>query len=176
MRRYDTDAVSSGGYIDSYSPPTSLGFVKSDWVRVSPPHESWLTEALFCSDDNRVSIDFMEQSKEGAGFRDCVQAGPLLLKKGLPPSGSSAIAYQKLARAVQEQTFICIDGFGQAVIGVTDKTDLVGLTAFLRRPEIGCVDAMRLTGLDTAGMRVGSKLFGRDDYLFPNALGVIRRK
>jgi hypothetical protein len=172
ITRYAAIAVVSGGYIDTYSPPTALGFVKSNGTLVAPPHNSWLTNGLFCSDAGRAVI----QSAIPDGFRDCLQAGPLLLSGGHESTQNNA-GYVKLAQSVQEQGFICLDSHSRVLLGVSDKINLQTLVDFLRRPDIDCKDALRLTGLDTAGLRDRSHLvIGHDNYLFPDAIGVFAKK
>ncbi len=177
LTRYDAAAVMSGGYIDSYSPPTALGFVKSNGTLVAPPHNSWLTNGLFCSDVGRAIVQSVGSDINKPDFRDCLQAGPILLIAGnaLSQVGANA-SYLKLAHSIQEQGFICIDGNSHVLMGVTDKINFATLVDFLNLPEIGCKDAVRLTGLDTAGLRDRSHLFGHDDYLFPNAIGILPKK
>jgi hypothetical protein len=172
LARYHAIAAVSGGYIDSYSPPTALGFVKSNGIVAARSHNSWLTNGVFCSDVGRAVIKMVETSVDVNGFRDCLQAGPLLLANGVPMRQDVA-GYQRLAQSVQEQTFVCIDNDKQVVLGVTDKVDFGTLVSFLY--QISCVDSLRLTGLDTAGLRIRNQLFGRDEYLFPSAIGVIQK-
>ena len=118
--RYGALAVMSGGYIDTYSPPTALGFVKSNDILVAPPRNSWLTNGVFCSDKGRAVI----QSGIPDNFRDCLQAGPVLLSGGRAPPQSNNQGYTKLAQSVQEQGFICLDFQGHVVLGVSDKINL----------------------------------------------------
>lgn len=56
LARYNAIAVSSGGYMASYSPPMALGFVKSNGMTIARPHNSWLTNGLFCSNADRAVI------------------------------------------------------------------------------------------------------------------------
>ncbi len=175
-RRFNAVAVLAGGYIDSYSPPTSLGLVRSDGQLISSSRSSWLTEAALCSDAGNVEIGLVDLTRQP--FRDCVQAGPLLLKFGKPPTdlvSRKAPGFSRLNTSVQEQNFACTSSDGRVLLGVTDKIDLPTLVTALQKPEVGCVDAIRLTGLDTAGLRIGTTLFGSDDYLYPNVIGVVRR-
>jgi hypothetical protein len=179
LSRYNAAAVMSGGYIDSYSPPTALGFVKSNSTLIAPPHTSWLTNGIFCSDVGRVIIQAVGSDINRPEFRDCLQAGPLLLSAGhapSPSSSSSSAGYLKLTQSVQEQGFICIDSNTRVLIGITDKINLGTLGEFLIRPDIGCRDALRLTGLDTAGLRDHDHLFGHDDFSFPNAIGILPKR
>ena len=178
LLRFGAEVVSSGGYIESYSPPTSLGLVKSAGTTVSSAHNSWLTEAIFCSDEGKATIDFMKSDLSKSDFRDCLQAGPMLLRQGKIPADTPtrrSTGYLKLAGSVQEQVFLCLDSAQQVLLGVTDKIDLPTLIASLIRQDVGCSDAIRLTGQDTAGLRTKNQLFGNDDYRFPNAIGVVRR-
>jgi len=152
--------------------------VKSDRVLVSSPHDSWLTEGFVCSDMGKVSIFAKDRPSDLEPFRDCLQSGPLLLVGGKPPSDLPSRrtgGYDTLARSTHEQAFVCVDGAGQVVLGVTGKVNLPGLVEWVRGPELGCVDAIRLTGKDTAGLRFGTELYGSDDYLFPSALGIVAR-
>ena len=174
--QYNAIAVSSGGYMSSYSPPMTLGFLKSNGMSVARPHNSWLTNGLFCSNADRAAIQLVGAEFEPPSFRDCLQAGPVLLRDGSPPPISANIGYAKLAQSVQEQTFICIDSQKRIVLGVTDKINFPALVEFLSSSRTGCVDALRLTGLDTAGLRDRKKLYGHDDYLFPSAIGVIPKR
>jgi uncharacterized protein YigE (DUF2233 family) len=91
-----------------------------------------------------------------AEYRDCLQAGPLLIRNGKAFNDSSISqhkGYQRLAVSKQEQSFVCIRRDGEVVLGVSDKMNLATLVDSLLRPEIGCIDAMRLTGQATAGLR-----------------------
>jgi hypothetical protein len=65
----------------------------------------------------------------------------------------------------------------RVVMGVTDKINLPALVRFLSQPEIGCKDALRLTGLDTADLRdAPDHVVGHDEYLYPDAIGVFRKR
>jgi len=174
---HNAEAVMSGGYIASFSPPTPLGLVKSDWTVVNPPHESWLTDGYFCSEPGRAQI---QRWIDLAAFRDCLQAGPILLLQGEPPKdlGRSRRpgSYKKLENSVQEQAFICTVMPNELILGITDKINLPALVDFLSREEMGCNDAIRLTGEQTAGLVLSDKEFGHDDYLFPSVIAVMPRK
>jgi hypothetical protein len=176
-RQYNALAIISGGYIETYSPPTPLGFVKSNKIRVSVPQDSWLTNAMFCSDEGRASIQLMNPVTDRPEFRDCLQAGPMLLRGGKPPSDlvdMPTSGSQKLLKVIQKQTFACVDQGRSVILGITEEIDIPTLITALQRT--GCVDAMRLTGSDTAGLLVKNELFGADDFLFPSAIGVIARQ
>lgn len=177
LRRYDAMAVLSGGYIDSYSPPTPLGFVKSDGVVIHGLHRSWLVEGLFCSDAGRARIILIDNTDVPSQFRDCVQAGPVLLLGGAQPNlpGRQGEGYARLAKRSDEQTFVCISERQEVVLGVTSKMRLEDLVATLKRPEFLCVDAIRMTAWDSAGLQIGDLLYGKDAYLFPSAIGVLPR-
>lgn len=112
LNRYRALAVMSGGYIDSYSPPTALGSVKSNGTLIAPPHNSWLTNGIFCSDAGRAIVQAAGSDDTKIDLRDCVQAGPSLLNAGQAAPQSGGTQYLKLAESIQEQGFICIDGEG----------------------------------------------------------------
>jgi hypothetical protein len=175
QRLYHATAVISGGYLASFAPPTSLGLVKSNDVLVSPPHNTWLVEGIYCDNPAESTIQQWTSDADISNFRDCLQAGPLLLYNGSEPSdvpSKHAPGYDRLARSVQEQAFLCTSGRDEIIIGVTQQIDLPTLTNFLKS-EAGCVTALRLTGKDTAGLRLNDQLYGKDQFLLPNALAVI---
>jgi hypothetical protein len=169
-------AVLSGGYLASFAPPMPLGLVKSDGVVTNKSHNTWVVEGILCTKEGQLVIRTWSAEAE-EDFPDCLQAGPILLLKGKEPSdlpSRNASGYLKLAKSAQEQTFLCTLGDQQVAAGVTDKMDLPTLVDFLRG-KIGCVDAIRLTGKDTAGLRLMRPrvLYGNDAYLFPDAIAVV---
>ena len=175
---YHATAVLSGGYLASFAPPSPLGLVKSNGVIVSRPHHTWLTDAIFCSNVEKATIQQWTDDFDLAHFRDCLQAGPLLLSKGNPPDnvGSTQVAgYQKLANSIQEQAFLCTLNDNQMALGITDQMELATLVDFLR-DRVGCMDAIRLTGRETAGLWFNRQLYGKDQYLFPSVIAVIPRR
>lgn len=176
LRRYRALAVLSGGYIDSYSPPTPLGLVRSNGLQISPVHQSWLVDGLFCAGHGRVEISRVDMDPVRRTFEDCVQAGPLLLLNGqlVGDQGREEVAnYKKFVLTPLERTFICLIGRQEAVIGISDKIELPKLVAALRQPQFGCVDAMGLTGGSSGGLRLDGRLIGKDEFLFPSVLGVM---
>jgi hypothetical protein len=177
LRRYSALAVMSGGYIDTYSPPTPLGLVKSNGILVQKPHRSWLVEGLFCSDIDRAQILLIENLEDQGRFRDCVQAGPVLLKGGIEPDLPSRRndSYLKLASRQDEQVFVCINNKDEVLIGISSKMELRRLPQALLQPALHCVDAIRMTSAVSGGLQVGDTLFGKDDFLFPSAIAIMRR-
>lgn len=172
-------AVLSGGYLASFSPPEPLGFIKSNEVVANSPHNSWLTEGVFCSRVGQARIEQIRTSEDYATYRDCLQAGPLLLIDGKPPVNTpsvEAFGFGKLKGSKQEQAFVCTSADNQVVLGVTGKIDIPELVEFLGGDEVGCVDALRLTGHATAGLTLGSETFGHDNYLFPSVIAVVARQ
>ena len=171
-------AVLAGGYIASYSPPTPLGLVKSNGLITSSEHHSWLTDGFFCTDGNEAVIRTAEKNGTVSQFSDCVQTGPILILNGhiIGRPKRAERGYERLAMSHQEQTFACIDEMNRVSLGVTDKITFVQLIEFLSGPALHCKDAICFTGLDTSGLQVGEKLFGSDEYLFPDVVGVFRRQ
>jgi len=179
QRRYNAIAALSGGYIETFSPPTALGFIKSNGTVTDAMHKSWLTDGIFCSDKGSASIWQIDEASDAVNMRDCLQAGPLLIYRGRVFGNGIDIqnsGFKKLARSVQAQGFVCIDKEGFVLLGISDAIDLSSFVEILRSPPINCIDALRLTGKETAGLRVADEfLFGKDEYLFPSALAIISR-
>ena len=167
----------SGGYLSSFSPPTPLGLVKSNGVLVSRPHDSWLVEGLYCENGSEAVIVKWQEENDLSSFRDCLQAGPILLLGGKQPQDVPSVestGYKKLAYSVQEQAFLCTLIGKRVALGITSETNLPALVDFLR-DKVGCIDAIRLTGKETAGLRYKDKLYGKDQFLFPSAIGIVPR-
>jgi hypothetical protein len=177
QRLYKAVAVMSGGYIATFSPPAALGLIKSNGILASSAHNSWLVNGVVCANSGQVVIKEWTSGIDLSGYKDCLQSGPLLLRsKAVAVDGEENNAgYQKLARSSQEQTFACVLPDNHVAIGVaTTKTDLVTLVGLLLN-EVNCIDAIRLTGRETSGLRVGDQTYGNDLYLFPDVIAVIPR-
>jgi hypothetical protein len=176
LGHYGALAVLSGGYIDSYSPPTPLGLVRSNGLQISGIHNSWLVDGLFCSNPGHAEITLVDMDPMRQNFRDCVQSGPLLLldkEKPNSPSREENPNYKKFAAAPIERTFLCLNGDGEAVLGISGKIELPKLVAALRGPEYRCTNAIGFTGAVSGGLRIGDKLVGKDDFLFPSVIAVM---
>lgn len=120
---YHAAVVLSGGYMATFSPPTPLGLVRSNGIVISPPDHTWLTDGYFCSEPGHVQI---ERWIDLAEFRDCLQAGPLLLLKGKPQNDvpkDRRAQYQQFAALAQQHAFICTSISSEFVMGVTGKVD-----------------------------------------------------
>ncbi len=176
-RRYNAFAVLAGGYIASFSPPTPIGLVKSDGAVANPPYvntpHNWLQEAFVCTDQARATIAAFKSAADLSAYRDCLQAGPLLLKDGkvaLPAQRTANL--DALYKRISQHSFACLDRTGALLLGVTARMDFARLLRAIAAPPFGCVDALRLY---IPGLLVGDNRFGEEEYLFPNALGVIKR-
>jgi hypothetical protein len=176
-RLYGALAVMSGGYLSSFAPPMPFGLVKSDNVLTSSTHKSWLTEGVYCAGPIKTIIELWNRNPNIEEFRDCLQSGPMLLYNGdaILDAGSRAPGYMRLAQDSQNQAFICTSSNNETIIGITEATDFSILIPFLK-DKVGCINALRLTGRDTAGLIVNDILYGSDQYLLPNALAVVPRK
>jgi hypothetical protein len=181
FRRYRATAVMGGGYTASFSPPTPFGLVKSSGVTINPSHVTWATEGVFCSDKGRVAIAISGTAADNPDFRDCFEAGPLLLLNSLPPVGvpsvqSSSASYDRIAREPIDHSFVCIDFAGRVVFGMFPHIKLKSLVNELRKPRLRCVKAMRL---ESAGLVLAAEgnpnIFGKDKYLLPSVIAVIKR-
>ena len=178
QNRYGAFVVLSGGYIDSYSPPTPLGLVKSNGIQIGAVQHSWLVDGFFCSDVEHVAIVPVNDDATLVASRDCVQSGPLLLlgqKRVIDPAREGLAEFKNFEGAPQERTFACLAGNGDVIIGLTGKIDLQKLVLALLEPEFNCKDAIAFMGSESAGLRVGDTLLGADDLLFPSAIAVMPR-
>jgi hypothetical protein len=167
-------AVLSGGYMESFAPPVALGYVSVDGVEISRRHSSWLTSAAICQRDDEVVIAAMD-GFDVATFDSCLQAGPLIVDGGIGRYGEGVEvsgAERKLARSVQEQAFVCLDGEGRLLLGVSDPISLSDLTGFLVE-TLQCRQAMRLSGHITAGLAAAEQTFGHNEVPLHNALGIV---
>lgn len=176
LTRYGAMVVLSGGYIDSYSPPTPLGLLRSQGLQINPIHRSWLLQGLFCSNEDNVEITLVDMDPLRRNFRDCVQGGPVMLLDGKvarDPSIENNENYRRFANARIARTFVCIDRRKDVIVGLGEKSDLSNFVSALRGSELGCIDAIGLTGAQSGGMWAGKKLFGNDDFLFPSVIAVM---
>jgi hypothetical protein len=176
--RYGAFAVLSGGFIDSYSPPTPLGLVRSNGVQISGIHHSWLVDGFFCSDTEHAEIVPVSNDVSRENFRDCVQSGPLLLldkKEFSDPARDEIANFKEFAGAPYERTFVCITNDGNVILGLTGKVELPKLASALLEPEFNCRDAIGLTSFVSAGLRVGDTLLGGDNFLFPSVIAITPR-
>jgi len=176
--RYGAFAVVSGGYFDSYSPPTPWGLLKSNGTQISEVRRSWLTDGFFCSDVGHVEIMSVSNDAARVGFRDCVQSGPLLLLGKKPvndPTRDAVADFKKFESAPYERAFACLGDNGDVILGVAGKIELPKLVSALLEPEFDCRDAIALTSSGLAGLRVGDALFGSDDVLFPSVIAIVDR-
>jgi uncharacterized protein YigE (DUF2233 family) len=156
----------------------SLGLVKSNNILANRAHSSWLDEGVYCFSPDKSVIEHWTPEYDTDPYVDCLQAGPLLLYNGSDPMdvpNKLTPGFIKLARSVQEQAFICtLNDSSNIIIGVTEPVNFDALTGFLKG-KLNCKSALRLTGKETAGLRVKDELYGNDRILLPNAIAVFRR-
>lgn len=167
------DVILAGGYLSSFVPPEPLGLTKVDGEIISRAHESWLTSALFCVGENGPEI-LPYAAEAPARFEDCLQAGPMIVADGASryPTDDLEAGEAKLAARVVIHSFVCIDGDGHLVMGMSSEASLDELGPALV-DGVGCRNAMRLTGSDTAGLYLrGTGLLGENRYGLPNAIAV----
>jgi len=116
-----------------------------------------------------------------AEFRDCVQAGPLLVLDGKQASVLEKLdenpLLKKFSSLLAERSFVAKARSGKVILGVTTPVSLYNLReALLASEEEGgfeAVQATALTGRSTAGLIAGSvKGFSRGNVetLLPNAI------
>lgn len=171
--RDDAKIIVSGGYMSSFSPPKPLGLVKVKGIQINPPHTTWLGKGMFCTDGRQIKIGSFEL-KSAEAFSDCLQSGPLLIRDGKVRYDADApieSGEDKLVNSVQSQAFICVDANDQVKLGVSDPIQLDAFSRFLKT-ELKCRDALRLTGHFTAGLQIGPKLHGSDEFPLPSVIAV----
>jgi hypothetical protein len=179
LRRYRAAVVLAGGYTVSLSPPTPLGLVKSNGVTTNYPAHvvTWAAEAVFCSDRGRALIEPFRPSADYKGFRDCIQAGPLLLLNGAAPTDVPSVqaspppSYNRIAHGAIDHAFVCIASGSRIVLGLISNTELKTLVADLQQPAVGCVSAMRL---DVGALALAGEVIGDDKFLYPSAIGLLK--
>jgi hypothetical protein len=175
INRYVALAAISASYVETFSPPTPLGQIKSSGRVIGMPHFSWATEGVFCSDEGRVLIENATRPLADMNYRDCLQVGPILLQQSAVPAGlqnadGKGSDYDKIVSGQVGHSVVCIDGAGKVLLGLIGKIPLSQMVTALRQLPLNCVDAIRL---QPGGMQVKSDLFGTDKYLHPSALVVL---
>ncbi len=167
-------AVLSGGYLKSFSPPVALGLVVVDGHRFAKNHASWLTTVVLCESDAGAVLVSSEDF-DTSQYESCLQSGPMIVESGrsrYDDLDAISAGELNLVRSVQEQAFVCVDGNGQFVLGVSTPLELSVFADFLAN-QVHCDRAMRLSGHTTAGMAVGERVFGFSDIPLANAIAVI---
>lgn len=178
INRYNALAAISASYVETFSPPTPLGQIKSDGLITGTSHSSWATEGTFCSDKGRALVGISSDLAAKSNYRDCLEVGPLLLLGGaipnaLPSSSATGTDYNRMINGQVPHSIVCIDNAGRVLLGLTAKSGatLSEIVTTIQQAPIKCSDAIRL---QPGGMRVNSDLFGVDRYLHPSALLVIK--
>ena len=165
------DALISGGYLASYVPPEALGLVQIGGDRKSRPHRSWLTTAMLCAREGGSRI-LPFDARQARQWDDCLQAGPILVEGGTSryPADDLPAGEARLAAGTHVTGFVCIDRADALVMGLTSAATLDELGPALVE-GLGCVEAMRLTGSETAGLYVsGTGLLGENRVGLPSAI------
>lgn len=173
-------AVLAGGYVSSFSPVQPLGYVRSDRQVSSRVHKSWLVDAMLCANWQRFELGpFDALYKDRESYADCLQIGPLVLLDGKRRFGGDQLpsSAAKLLRARQRQGFVCRDGTGALLIGVSAEIPLDDFIPFLAKAPgqggLGCRTAARVTGSTTATLATQGAVYGPDKYLLPTAVAIL---
>jgi hypothetical protein len=174
VERHTPLVLLSGGYLQSFSPPQALGFVKIAGNQLNPFHRSWLLPGLFCTDGAEWVIEAIADPDTANQYSDCLQAGPFLVQQGrdrYKTMDNVADAEKKLAFSVQEQAFVCLTREEQAILGYSSPMRADRLSALLL-DKLGCRDALRLSGHVTAGFWLDGELHGNTEIPLTNAIAV----
>jgi uncharacterized protein YigE (DUF2233 family) len=174
----NTDAlvVISGGFMSSFRPPSPLGELMISGKRLSPPHKSWLTTGIFCTDGKNYSVGEFENYKIGPR-EDCIQTGPMFIHdQQLRYTGNSSYSSDEmgLVNSVQEQAFLCVTIDEKLVLGTSSamRLDTLGRLA---QSVLHCSNALRLTGYETAGLVYNGNLLGNDKFPLTSVIAVFEK-
>jgi hypothetical protein len=162
----------SGGYMSSFSPPIPLGYLRSEGMNFGEKHESWLTAGVFCVNSEKAEIREMKSASMIEG--DCLQAGPIIVRNGINRYSATAgisIDELRLVNSVQEQAFVCINMADEIILGISEPIGLREFSSILVG-DVGCVDALRLSGQNSAGLALTGRVLGSRELPLHNAIGV----
>ncbi len=178
VKRHRPLAILSGGYLSSFSPPRALGLLKVAGKRISGGHRSWLTTGMFCTSGDRYKILPATGLEVAELFPDCVQAGPYLVRDGVNRYKSLDMVgsgEREVALAQQSQVFLCITRNDNLILGFVDGGNSVGVASFAHA-DLGCVDALRLSGGITAGLwSVDVGFLGNNEVQLTDAIAIFAR-
>lgn len=173
--RYRPAFVLSGGYLSSFAPPRSLGYLKVDGRVISKPHRSWLTSGVLCVNGTNVVIFKFQSAQSYDQFGDCVQSGPLIVENGVDRYAimeNIGSGERKLALSNQAQAFVCLKAEGEFVLAFSKSGSTKSLSGFATR-VLGCKTALRMSGGITAGLWSSvSGLSGRSEVLLTNGIAI----
>jgi hypothetical protein len=175
-RRPGLLAMVNGGYLRSFAPPRPLGLVRVNGRNLSSPNSTWLGDGMICMNNKQIVISAFRQ-EEVSKNRDCLQSAPVIISKGLnrySPMSSLESGEMKLVEARQEQSFVCVDKNNNIILGFSEKIALKDLVPALIS-NLSCESAIRMSGHDTAGLVIGTRLYGNTDLQIHNAIGVFSR-
>jgi hypothetical protein len=167
-------AMLSGGYLQSFAPPRSLGYLKVAGDELNRPHKSWLVAGVFCTGGLQWTIEPFGDPAEMDGYPDCLQTGPFLVRDGedrYRDLERISASERKLVQSNSEQVFICLTAESHALLGYTTKMTGNELSSFAVE-QLGCVDALRLSGHVTAGLWLDGKIYGNSEIPLTNAIAV----
>jgi len=120
--------------------------------------------------------------KRTDGYRECLQAGPLLLVDGKSVGGSADLLGKSRDRQFlwSRKTispFVCLDASHVPILGFSDATMQELLDYITKKDGVACRFAIRLTGGQSGGL-IGSDPYevkGNDAIRLPNAILIVDR-
>lgn len=161
--------IINGGYMSGFTPPKALGLVRINKKNITTSHNTWLGEGMICFTRKKVFIGTFKQ--EDMLYDDCLQSGPLIVQNGKNRySGDLDISAgeKRLENSVQNQSFACSTTENSIILGVSKPITLRELTDTII--QLGCNNALRLSGAETAGMVVDGRLYGNSDLPLHNVI------
>jgi hypothetical protein len=169
-------AVVSGGFLRRYSPPTPSGMLIINNRQISRETLTWSGKGMFCADDQGYFVGRFDQDKANS-YSDCVQSGPLFIEDGnVRYEAESKISEEEInwVNQIVMQAFVCVASDGNLVFGVSTAMGL-DFFAKLAKKRLKCVNAIRLTGDDTAGLYYARNLIGNDDLPLTSVIAIFQR-
>lgn len=176
----------NGGFLQSYVPATPAGLVQSNHSLLNEYIADPVLDGFLCfggKKGERVKIMPAERRDDRVRYyRDCVQAGPLLVFNGAFFADLSG--WQRTRPPLQnflmnsERSFFALRANGEVVLGVTTPMSLFSLREVLLADEkkggFGVKEALNLSTRNAAGLMLKAEpepiSRGRTNILLPNAI------
>ncbi len=138
IERSGSRVAFSGGYVKSYAPPEPTGLVKSGGILLNPAAGHRVQNGVILIEGARIAIRRFTGGGQVDGWRDALQAGPLLVQDGQSALTIPVLPRDSVLNRVQTQmyprAFVALDARGRVVLGVTEELSLPELVGILVAP------------------------------------------
>jgi hypothetical protein len=182
LKTHQAKVVLSGGFMKSFYPPIPLGLVKHNGKFVNRAAKGDLLTGILAIRDRKPVIRRFQAAECDDRSHDCLQSGPLLVRNGKSELPQELGGLLRSTRSLVEGSFaravVGILQEGHFLVALTGKVALAPLVEVLSRPQVdggfGCLDALNLSGAETAGLlvRAGGRTIevGGQHADLPNAI------